>query len=62
MKNHLSMELSILAGGRSSFGGRGGSWSGETRLGECDTVRLVLLLPLSESACSLGGEGGLTLT
>jgi hypothetical protein len=42
MKNHLSMELSIFAGGRSSFGGRGGSWSGETRLGEWPTVRLVL--------------------
>lgn len=42
MKNHLSMELSIFSGGRSWLGGRGGSWSGETRLGEWATVRLVL--------------------
>lgn len=42
MKNHLSMELSIFSAGTSSLGGRGGSWSGETREGECWTVTLVL--------------------
>lgn len=42
MKNHLSMELSIFSAGISSLGGRGGSWSGETREGECWTVTLVL--------------------
>ena len=44
MKNHLSMELSMGAGGSSWFWGRGGSWSGETRLAEWPTVRLVLSL------------------
>lgn len=44
MKNHLSIELSIFSAGRFSLGGRGGSWSGETRLGEWPTVRLVLLI------------------
>jgi len=44
MKNHLSMELSILSGGRFSLGGSGGSCSGATRLGEWATVRLVLVL------------------
>ncbi len=47
MKNHLSIELSIFSGGRSWLGGRGGSWSGETRLGEWATVRLVLILHVS---------------
>lgn len=42
MKNHLSMEASMGAGGSSWFWGRGGSWSGETRLAEWLTVRLVL--------------------
>jgi hypothetical protein len=42
MKNHLSMLGSIDAGATFSFGGIGGSWSGETRLGDCLTVRLVL--------------------
>ncbi len=42
MKNHLSMELSMGAGGSSWFWGRGGSWSGETRLAEWATVRLAL--------------------
>lgn len=42
MKNHLSMELSIFSAGSSSLGGRGGSWSGETREGDCWTVTLVL--------------------
>jgi hypothetical protein len=44
MKNHLSMELSMGAAGSSWFWGRGGSWSGETRLVEWLTVRLVLSL------------------
>jgi hypothetical protein len=42
MKNHLSMELSMGAGGSSWCWGMGGSWSGETRLTEWPTVRLVL--------------------
>lgn len=42
MKNHLSMEASILPGATSSLGGRGGSCSGATRLVEWATVRLVL--------------------
>ena len=42
MKNHLSIELSIFSGGRSWLAGSGGSWSGLTRLGEWETVRLVL--------------------
>jgi len=42
MKNHLSMLGSIGAGATFSFGGIGGSWSGETRFGDCLTVRLVL--------------------
>ncbi len=42
MKNHLSMELSIFSGGRFTLGGSGGSCSGEMRLGEGATVRLVL--------------------
>jgi hypothetical protein len=42
MKNHLSIELSILSGGRFWLGGRGGSWLGSIRLGEWPTVRLVL--------------------
>lgn len=44
MKNHLSMELSILAGGSSWWAGRGGSCSTLTRWGECATVTLVLHL------------------
>jgi hypothetical protein len=47
MKNHLSIDESIFSGGRFSLGGRGGSWSGETRLGEWDTVRLVLSTTLA---------------
>jgi hypothetical protein len=43
MKNHLSMEASIFSGGRSWFGGSGGSWSGATRLGEWATVTLELI-------------------
>jgi predicted membrane protein len=44
MKNHLSMLGSIGAGARFSFGRMLGSWSGLTRLGECLTVILVLLI------------------
>jgi hypothetical protein len=49
MKNHLSIELSMGAGGRFSWAGRGGSCSGETRLAECPTVRLVLFCCVSVS-------------
>jgi hypothetical protein len=42
MKNHLSIEASIFSAGRSWFGGSGGSCSGATRLGEWETVTLVL--------------------
>lgn len=42
MKNHLSIEASIFSGGSSWLAGMGGSWSGETRLGDWLTVRLVL--------------------
>jgi len=45
MKNHLSIELSIGAGGRSWLGGKGGSWAASTRLCEWPTVRLVLSKP-----------------
>lgn len=60
MKNHLSIELSIFSGRRSSLGGRGGSWSGETRLGEWPTVRLVLVRLVSK-ACPTAGEPSLNL-
>ena len=50
MKNHLSMEASILSGGRFSLGGSGGSCSGATRLGECETVRFVLVKELAVPA------------
>lgn len=42
MKNHLSIELSIGAGGRFWFAGRGGSCETFTLLAEWSTVRLVL--------------------
>jgi hypothetical protein len=42
MKNHLSILGSIGAGARFSLDGIGGSWSGETRFGDCFTVRFVL--------------------
>jgi hypothetical protein len=44
MKNHLSMEASIFSGCIFSSWGMCGSWSGETRLGDWETVRLVLCL------------------
>ena len=43
MKNHLSMELSIGAGGRFWLAGRGGSCAGKTLLLELSTVMLVLI-------------------
>jgi hypothetical protein len=42
MKNHLSIEASIFSGSKFSSLGMCGSWSGETRLGDCETVRLAL--------------------
>lgn len=42
MKNHLSMLGSIGAGAKFSFCGIGGSWSVEMRLGDFETVRLVV--------------------
>ena len=42
MKNHLSIELSIGSGAKFSLAGIGGSWLGSTRLGEWETVKLVL--------------------
>ncbi len=57
MKNHLSIEASILAGTRFSLAGRGGSCSGLTRLGEWPTVRLVLLRRLALGGCSVDCSG-----
>jgi hypothetical protein len=57
MKNHLSIEASMGAGGSSWFWGRGGSWSGVTRLLEWLTVRLVLCAFVSY--CSLRKRGGM---
>lgn len=42
MKNHLSIEASIFSGGRSWLAGSWGSSLGPTRLGDCETVVLVL--------------------
>ncbi len=50
MKNHLSMEGSMGAAASSSFCLRGGSCSGETRVGEWLTVRLVLRVLSVEDA------------
>ena len=44
MKNHLSTEGSIGAGGRFSWSGMRGSWEGSMRAGEWPTVRLVLAM------------------
>jgi hypothetical protein len=59
MKNHLSIEASIFSGGRSALGGRGGSCAGETRLGECSTVKLVLRPGVSGTG-DIIMQGGLT--
>lgn len=53
MKNHLSMELSIFSAGISSLAGRGGSWSGDTREGDCWTVTLVLGDGQYECGCDM---------
>ena len=47
MKNHLSIEASIFSAGRSWLGGRGGSCEGSTRLGDCWTATLVLMMMIS---------------
>lgn len=54
IKNHLSIELSMGAGGRSWSGGRGGRSLGRTWLGEWVTVRFVLQTLVSDQATKTG--------
>lgn len=58
MKNHLSMELSIFSGGRSSLGGSGGSLDRSCRLGEWATV--MLALETSQTMATRGAEQAVT--